>query len=185
MDSTTCRLVFGSVIALHDVWRVPTTSNGIIALVIAAIMVWWLSTCSFFHDHFCIQTLSNPSSREMARAAAATLRPFWSRGSPPMSPCRVWSACRTSTSPCMRWVSPLSLNLWWSHGDSRLILSLQYSTTLDSNRMTWDNKRGWTIPRQVIESMPLVLWMTCVAVLQGKEYQSASYHIHTTGKERR
>lgn len=98
-----------------------------------------------------------------------------------MSPCHVWSPCRTSMSPCRRWASPLLLNPRWSSGDSWLTLSLQYSAPLDSNRMTWDNKRGWTMPRQVIDSMPLVLLMKCVAVLEGKEHNSAIYHIHTTG----
>lgn len=49
--------------------------------------------------------------------------------------------------------------------------------------MTWDNKRGWSIPRDVIESVPIVLWVMCVTVLQGKQFQSLGYLIHATGKK--
>uniref|UniRef100_A0A672YYM9 Vascular endothelial growth factor receptor 3 n=1 Tax=Sphaeramia orbicularis TaxID=375764 RepID=A0A672YYM9_9TELE len=57
-----------------------------------------------------------------------------------------------------------------------------FSTDLDGSRMTWDNKRGWSIPRQIIDSVPmLMLW--CTARLEGKDYQSTSYLIHTTGSQ--
>uniref|UniRef100_A0A672YYI2 Vascular endothelial growth factor receptor 3 n=1 Tax=Sphaeramia orbicularis TaxID=375764 RepID=A0A672YYI2_9TELE len=63
-----------------------------------------------------------------------------------------------------------------------LNVTLSFSTDLDGSRMTWDNKRGWSIPRQIIDSVPmLMLW--CTARLEGKDYQSTSYLIHTTGKE--
>lgn len=59
----------------------------------------------------------------------------------------------------------------------------QFPTPLDNSRMTWDNKRGWSIPRHVIESVPMVLGVMCIAVLQGKEFQSLNYLIHATGKK--
>uniref|UniRef100_A0A672YZK7 Vascular endothelial growth factor receptor 3 n=1 Tax=Sphaeramia orbicularis TaxID=375764 RepID=A0A672YZK7_9TELE len=63
--------------------------------------------------------------------------------------------------------------------DLNVTLSAVY---LDGSRMTWDNKRGWSIPRQIIDSVPmLMLW--CTARLEGKDYQSTSYLIHTTGSQ--
>uniref|UniRef100_A0A672YZ87 Vascular endothelial growth factor receptor 3 n=1 Tax=Sphaeramia orbicularis TaxID=375764 RepID=A0A672YZ87_9TELE len=63
-----------------------------------------------------------------------------------------------------------------------LNVTLSFSTDLDGSRMTWDNKRGWSIPRQIIDSVPmLMLW--CTARLEGKDYQSTSYLIHTTGSQ--
>uniref|UniRef100_A0A7N8WVQ8 Vascular endothelial growth factor receptor 3 n=1 Tax=Mastacembelus armatus TaxID=205130 RepID=A0A7N8WVQ8_9TELE len=47
-------------------------------------------------------------------------------------------------------------------------------------RMTWDNKRGWTIPRQIVDSQ-MVFGLFCVATLGGKQYRSATYLIHPTG----
>ncbi|KAM9850089.1 vascular endothelial growth factor receptor 3 [Aulostomus maculatus] len=56
-----------------------------------------------------------------------------------------------------------------------------YPTLLENNGLTWDNKRGWSIPREFIDSQPLLIGLSCVATLGGKEYQSADYLIHTTG----
>lgn len=61
-------------------------------------------------------------------------------------------------------------------------VSSQYPTPLDTSRMTWDNKRGWSIPRRIIDSVQILIWVSCVATLEGKEYKSASYMFHTTGK---
>lgn len=57
----------------------------------------------------------------------------------------------------------------------------QYSAPLEMNGMTWNNKRGWSIPRRIIDSVPMVI-VACVASLEGVEYRSASYLIHSTGK---
>lgn len=64
-----------------------------------------------------------------------------------------------------------------------IVASTQYSTPLEMSGMTWDNKRGWSIPRQIIDSAPMLIGLLCVASLGGKEYQSANYVIHTTGRE--
>ncbi|XP_058505209.1 vascular endothelial growth factor receptor 3 isoform X1 [Solea solea] len=58
-----------------------------------------------------------------------------------------------------------------------------YPTPLEGSGMTWDNKRGWSIPRQIIDSAPMLIGVTCVATLGGKEHQSADYLIHTTGSQ--
>uniref|UniRef100_A0AAQ5X4Y8 Vascular endothelial growth factor receptor 3 n=1 Tax=Amphiprion ocellaris TaxID=80972 RepID=A0AAQ5X4Y8_AMPOC len=62
-------------------------------------------------------------------------------------------------------------------------VSSQYPTPLERNGMTWDNKRGWSIPRQIIDSVPMLIGVSCLAMLGGKEYQSANYLIHTTGSQ--
>lgn len=56
---------------------------------------------------------------------------------------------------------------------------------LDGREITWDNKRGWSIPRWVIDSSPLLISVYCVATLGGKEFQSAVYLIHVTGEAAR
>ncbi|XP_031713580.1 vascular endothelial growth factor receptor 3 [Anarrhichthys ocellatus] len=58
-----------------------------------------------------------------------------------------------------------------------------YPTPLEKSGMTWDNKRGWSIPRQFVDSMPMIIGLSCVATLGGKEYQSTSYLIHMTGSQ--
>jgi len=49
------------------------------------------------------------------------------------------------------------------------------------NGSKWDNKRGWSIPRYVIDSMQLTFFL-CVATLEGKDYYSATYILHTAGE---
>ncbi|XP_016895031.1 vascular endothelial growth factor receptor 3 [Cynoglossus semilaevis] len=58
-----------------------------------------------------------------------------------------------------------------------------YSMVLEGSGMTWSNKRGWSIPRDIIDSVPMLIGLLCVAILDGKEYQSANYLIHTTGSQ--
>lgn len=57
-----------------------------------------------------------------------------------------------------------------------------YPSPLEKSGMTWNNKRGWTVPRHVID-VPMVIGVVCVARLNGRDYQSASYLIHNTGSE--
>uniref|UniRef100_A0A672IXP7 Vascular endothelial growth factor receptor 3 n=1 Tax=Salarias fasciatus TaxID=181472 RepID=A0A672IXP7_SALFA len=58
-----------------------------------------------------------------------------------------------------------------------------YPTPLEESGLTWDNKRGWLIPRRIIESAPMLIGITCLATLGGKPYQSINYLIHTTGSQ--
>lgn len=58
----------------------------------------------------------------------------------------------------------------------------QHSLPLDRREITWDNKQGWSIPRRFIDSSPLLITFSCVATLGDKEFQSAVYLIHVTGK---
>lgn len=59
---------------------------------------------------------------------------------------------------------------------------IQYPLPLDMREITWDNKRGWSIPRWVIDSLALLMSVSCVATLGGKEFYSAAYVIHVTGE---
>ncbi|XP_023257900.1 vascular endothelial growth factor receptor 3 [Seriola lalandi dorsalis] len=58
-----------------------------------------------------------------------------------------------------------------------------YPSPLEQSGMTWDNKRGWSIPRQIIDSASMLIGVLCVATLGGKEYQSANYLLHITGSQ--
>lgn len=58
-----------------------------------------------------------------------------------------------------------------------------YPTPLEEGELTWDNKRGWSIPRRVIESVPMLIGVSCLATLGGKQYHSTNYLIHTTGSQ--
>ncbi|XP_078117021.1 vascular endothelial growth factor receptor 3 isoform X1 [Sander vitreus] len=58
-----------------------------------------------------------------------------------------------------------------------------YPTPLETSGMTWDNKRGWSIPRQIVDSVPMLIGIVCVATLGGKQYQSPNYLIHATGSQ--
>ncbi|XP_054452941.1 vascular endothelial growth factor receptor 3 [Anoplopoma fimbria] len=58
-----------------------------------------------------------------------------------------------------------------------------FPTNLDTSRMTWDNKRGWSIPKQIVDSVPIILGLVCVTTLGGKDYQSTNYLIHMTGSQ--
>ncbi|KAM9834873.1 vascular endothelial growth factor receptor 3 isoform X2 [Syngnathus typhle] len=70
--------------------------------------------------------------------------------------------------PCLVTVPDLNVTLYAS------------PIPLDMNKLTWDNKLGWVIPRHVIDTVPILFTLSCVAVLGGKEY-AANYLIHTTG----
>ncbi|XP_061542275.1 LOW QUALITY PROTEIN: vascular endothelial growth factor receptor 3 [Phycodurus eques] len=71
--------------------------------------------------------------------------------------------------PCLVTVPDLNVTLY------------AYPNPLDKKGLTWDNKRGWSIPRHIIDTVPMLIGFSCVAVLGGKEYHSANYLIHTTG----
>uniref|UniRef100_A0A8C3A5X3 Vascular endothelial growth factor receptor 3 n=1 Tax=Cyclopterus lumpus TaxID=8103 RepID=A0A8C3A5X3_CYCLU len=51
-----------------------------------------------------------------------------------------------------------------------LNVTLHYPMPLEKSGMTWDNKRGWSIPRQIVDSVPMIISLLCVATLGGKEY---------------
>nr|XP_057919188.1 vascular endothelial growth factor receptor 3 isoform X2 [Doryrhamphus excisus] len=73
--------------------------------------------------------------------------------------------------PCLVTVPDLNVTLY------------AYPKPLEKNGLKWDNKRGWSIPRHIIDSDPMLIGLSCVASIEGKEYQSANYLIHTTGSQ--
>lgn len=52
---------------------------------------------------------------------------------------------------------------------------------LEKERLRWDNKRGWSIPKNIIDKEPLLM-LFCAAMLGGNCYSSDNYVFHTTGK---
>ncbi|XP_055368489.1 vascular endothelial growth factor receptor 3 isoform X2 [Betta splendens] len=54
---------------------------------------------------------------------------------------------------------------------------------LDESRMTWDNKRGWSIPRDILDRAPMLLGAGCEATLGGRVHKSITYVFHATGSE--
>ncbi|XP_070692558.1 vascular endothelial growth factor receptor 3 [Pempheris klunzingeri] len=75
------------------------------------------------------------------------------------------------TVPCLVTVPDLNVTL------------LVYGDTLEKSKLTWDNKRGWSIPRHLIDSMPTLLGFSCLATLGGKEFKSTNYLVHITGSQ--
>ncbi|TMS17034.1 Vascular endothelial growth factor receptor 3 [Larimichthys crocea] len=73
--------------------------------------------------------------------------------------------------PCLVTVPDLNVTLY------------AYPSSLDNSQMKWDNKRGWSIPRQLIDSAPMIIGVLCLATLEGEDFQSANYLIHTTGSQ--
>uniref|UniRef100_A0A669F0K3 Vascular endothelial growth factor receptor 3 n=1 Tax=Oreochromis niloticus TaxID=8128 RepID=A0A669F0K3_ORENI len=59
---------------------------------------------------------------------------------------------------------------------------LYNSWPLEKGRLRWDNKRGWSIPKNIIDKEPLMM-LFCAATLGGKPYSSDSYVFHTTGSQ--
>ncbi|XP_034739086.1 vascular endothelial growth factor receptor 3 [Etheostoma cragini] len=73
--------------------------------------------------------------------------------------------------PCLVTVPDLNVTLY------------TYPTPVETTGMTWDNKQGWSIPRQIVDSVPMLIGILCVATLGGKQYQSPNYLIHATGSQ--
>ncbi|XP_067373635.1 vascular endothelial growth factor receptor 3 isoform X2 [Channa argus] len=65
--------------------------------------------------------------------------------------------------------------------DLNVTLTL-FPTHLESDTMTWDNKRGWSISREDTDSVPFLI-ATCLSRLEGKEHRSANYFTHITGSQ--
>ncbi|XP_049442052.1 vascular endothelial growth factor receptor 3 isoform X2 [Epinephelus fuscoguttatus] len=96
-------------------------------------------------------------------------RPFLRRDENDLKTILVTRFTTHVTVPCLVTVPDLNVTLY------------AYPTPLEKSGMTWDNKRGWSIPRHIVDSMPMLIGITCIATLGGKEYQSPSYLIHLTG----
>ncbi|KAJ8247151.1 hypothetical protein GJAV_G00259330 [Gymnothorax javanicus] len=53
---------------------------------------------------------------------------------------------------------------------------------LVEKNLTWSSKRGWTVPSQAIHSQPNLIGLFCSAVIENREFRSAVYFIHHSGR---
>nr|XP_046180678.1 vascular endothelial growth factor receptor 3-like isoform X1 [Oncorhynchus gorbuscha] len=78
------------------------------------------------------------------------------------------------TVPCLVTVPDLNVTLYlWE----------TMSMPLEDEGMVWDSKRGWSIPRQTLDSRPFLFGLYCQAGLQGRVYRSPHYVVHFTGSQ--
>uniref|UniRef100_A0A4W5RLT7 Platelet-derived growth factor receptor-like protein n=1 Tax=Hucho hucho TaxID=62062 RepID=A0A4W5RLT7_9TELE len=54
---------------------------------------------------------------------------------------------------------------------------------LEDEGTVWDSKKGWSIPRQTLDSRPFLFGFYCQAGLQGRVYRSPHYMVHFTGSQ--
>uniref|UniRef100_A0A8K9UZX0 Vascular endothelial growth factor receptor 3 n=1 Tax=Oncorhynchus mykiss TaxID=8022 RepID=A0A8K9UZX0_ONCMY len=54
---------------------------------------------------------------------------------------------------------------------------------LEDEGMVWDSKRGWSIPRQTLDSRPFLIGIYCEATRQGRHYRSTLYLVQSTGSQ--
>uniref|UniRef100_A0A8K9XCN6 Vascular endothelial growth factor receptor 3 n=1 Tax=Oncorhynchus mykiss TaxID=8022 RepID=A0A8K9XCN6_ONCMY len=69
------------------------------------------------------------------------------------------------TVPCLVTVPDLNVTLYLDEG------------------MVWDSKRGWSIPRQTLDSRPFLIGIYCEATRQGRHYRSTLYLVQSTGSQ--
>ncbi|XP_060935672.1 vascular endothelial growth factor receptor 3 [Limanda limanda] len=75
------------------------------------------------------------------------------------------------TVPCLVTVPDLNVTL------------VAYPLPMETSGMTWDNKRGWSVPKHNIDSTPMLIGVLCAATLGGKRFQSTNYLFHSTGTQ--
>ncbi|XP_062249513.1 vascular endothelial growth factor receptor 3 [Platichthys flesus] len=75
------------------------------------------------------------------------------------------------TVPCLVTVPDLNVTLY------------AYPLPIETSGTTWDNKRGWSIPRHNIDSSQMLIGILCIATLGGKSFQSTNYLFHPTGTQ--
>uniref|UniRef100_A0A8C7J6V5 Vascular endothelial growth factor receptor 3 n=1 Tax=Oncorhynchus kisutch TaxID=8019 RepID=A0A8C7J6V5_ONCKI len=75
------------------------------------------------------------------------------------------------TVPCLVTVPDLNVTLYL------------VGTFTSDEGMVWDSKRGWSIPRQTLDSRPFLFGLYCQAGLQGRVYRSPHYVVHFTGSQ--
>ncbi|XP_012989053.3 vascular endothelial growth factor receptor 3 isoform X2 [Esox lucius] len=78
------------------------------------------------------------------------------------------------TVPCLVTVPDLNVTLYlWD----------TMPMPLEDRGTVWDNKQGWSIPRQTLESRPFLIGFFCQTTLQELEYRSPLYLVHSTGSQ--
>ncbi|XP_062855741.1 vascular endothelial growth factor receptor 3 [Trichomycterus rosablanca] len=58
----------------------------------------------------------------------------------------------------------------------------QATVPLDSKEITWNSKRGWSVPRHLINGMAMFFGFVCSLTIHNKEYRSNMYMVMETGK---
>uniref|UniRef100_A0AAZ3SAC6 Vascular endothelial growth factor receptor 3 n=1 Tax=Oncorhynchus tshawytscha TaxID=74940 RepID=A0AAZ3SAC6_ONCTS len=77
------------------------------------------------------------------------------------------------TVPCLVTVPDLNVTLYlWE----------MIPMLLEDEGMVWDSKRGWSIPRQTLDSRPFLIGIYCEATRQGRHYRSTLYLVQSTGR---
>uniref|UniRef100_A0A8L0DRX7 Vascular endothelial growth factor receptor 3 n=1 Tax=Oncorhynchus mykiss TaxID=8022 RepID=A0A8L0DRX7_ONCMY len=76
------------------------------------------------------------------------------------------------TVPCLVTVPDLNVTLY-----------LMIPMLLEDEGMVWDSKRGWSIPRQTLDSRPFLIGIYCEATRQGRHYRSTLYLVQSTGSQ--
>ncbi|KAF7707139.1 vascular endothelial growth factor receptor 3 isoform X2 [Silurus meridionalis] len=59
----------------------------------------------------------------------------------------------------------------------------QTTVPFESKEITWDSKKGWSVPRDVIYRMAMIFGFFCSLTLHDKEYKSNVYILMETGSE--
>ncbi|XP_036799453.1 vascular endothelial growth factor receptor 3 isoform X3 [Oncorhynchus mykiss] len=78
------------------------------------------------------------------------------------------------TVPCLVTVPDLNVTLYlWE----------MIPMLLEDEGMVWDSKRGWSIPRQTLDSRPFLIGIYCEATRQGRHYRSTLYLVQSTGSQ--
>lgn len=53
---------------------------------------------------------------------------------------------------------------------------------LESSEITWNNKRGWSVPRRIYDQAPMFFGFFCSTSVHNTEHKSAVYFVHPTGE---
>lgn len=80
----------------------------------------------------------------------------------------------------MSFILNLSDDVW-----CECLLSVQLQLPpllLESSEITWNNKRGWSVPRHYYDDAPMFFGFYCSTSVHDTEHKSAVYVVHPTGK---
>ncbi|ROK80927.1 Vascular endothelial growth factor receptor 3 [Anabarilius grahami] len=68
-----------------------------------------------------------------------------------------------------------------SDPDLKVSLFLLPPLLLESSEITWNNKRGWSVPRHYYDKAPMFFGFYCSTSVHDTEHKSAVYVVHLTG----
>ena len=71
---------------------------------------------------------------------------------------------------------------WLVMGLVVLLQIEQSPVLLEDGGIRWNNKRGWSVPRHIIDSIAYLFGFYCIAKVEGQEFQSSYYIVHSTGE---